>query len=105
MARPQITMVTVCKIWLPVETALMSAAVPKFPTTCRSTAPYMAWRNKASSTGRANLVSAGRIAPWVKLSFRSIVRNSFQPSSRPKVAVFSPVFSLPGWLPALEKAG
>ena len=42
MARPVMTTVTVCTTWLPVETAEMSAAAPNFPTTCRSTAPYMA---------------------------------------------------------------
>ena len=31
-----------CMIWPPVDTAEMSTAVPKRPTTCKSTAPYMA---------------------------------------------------------------
>ena len=100
MARPQITMVMVCRIWLPVETALMSAAVPKFPTTCRSTAPYIACRKSASSTGRANLVSAGRMAPWVKSSFRSMLSHSLSPPPSRRRS-----FSSFRRSPALEKAG
>ena len=67
IARPVMTMVTVCMIWLPVETAEMSAAVPNLPTTCRSTAPYMACSSKASSTGRANFSRVDRIGPRVKV--------------------------------------
>ena len=66
MARPVMTTVTVRITWLPVETAEMSAAAPNFPTTCKSTAPYMAWSSSASSTGRAKRSSVGRIVPWVK---------------------------------------
>ena len=73
MARPVMTTVTVCTTWLPVETAEMSAAAPNFPTTCRSTAPYMAWSNSASSTGRAKRSRDDKIGPCVKSCSRSIV--------------------------------
>ena len=76
MARPVMTTVTVCTTWLPVETAEMSAAAPNFPTTCRSTAPYMAWSNSASSTGRAKRSRDGKIGPLVKSCSRSIVTSS-----------------------------
>lgn len=56
----------VCMIWEPVETPEISAASPNFPTTIRSTAPYMACRNRASSTGSANRRSSCRILPCVK---------------------------------------
>ena len=76
MARPVMTMVMVCMIWLPVDTAEMSAAVPNFPTTCRSTAPYIAWSSSASSTGRAKRSRDGKIGPLVKSCSRSIVTSS-----------------------------
>ena len=83
MARPVMTMVTVCMIWLPVETAEMSAAVPNLPTTCRSTAPYMACSSRASSTGRANFSRVDRIGPRVKVCSVSICPSS-TPGGREK---------------------
>ena len=75
MARPVMTIVTVCMIWLPVDTAEMSAAVPNFPTTCRSTAPYMACSSRASRTGSANFSRADRIGPCVNDFCVSIVSS------------------------------
>ena len=66
MARLLTRKVIVCMIWLPVETADTSAAVPNWPTTSRSTAPYMACRQSASSTGIVNLSRGARILPCVK---------------------------------------
>ena len=51
MDRPVIPPMTICMVWLPVDTAEMSAVVPNRPTAHRSTAPYRAWRISASSTG------------------------------------------------------
>ena len=76
MARPVLTTVTVRITWLPVETAEMSAAVPNFPTTCRSTAPYIAWSSKASSTGKAKRSTAVKMGPLVKSCSRSIIFSS-----------------------------
>ena len=76
MASPVISDVTVCMSWLPVETADTSVGAPNCPTTIRSTAPYMAWRNRAASTGRANLKSLERILPSVKSAVFSIVSSS-----------------------------
>ena len=76
MASPVISDVTVCMIWLPVETADTSVGAPNCPTTIRSTAPYMACRNRAASTGRANLKSLERILPSVKSAVFSIVSSS-----------------------------
>ena len=72
MASPLITMVMVCITWLPVDTADTSAATPNWPTTSRSTAPYMVWRKIASSTGRAKRSSGPNTGPWVKYPFFSI---------------------------------
>ena len=66
------TMVTACMSWLPVETAEISAAVPNFPTACRSTAPYMVCSSSASSTGNANSSRLERIGPRVKSCLFSI---------------------------------
>ena len=61
-----IRLVSVSTICDPVETAETSAFVPNCPTTSRSTAPYIACKNIANSTGSMNLRSFGSIAPLVK---------------------------------------
>ena len=57
MVREVMTKVTRLMILLPVATADMPASVPNWPTTRRSTAPYMAWRIKAPRMGTMNLIS------------------------------------------------
>lgn len=64
---PVTSEVTVCITWLPVDTADTSAGWPNWPTTIRSTAPYMACRNSASSTGSVKRSNGDRIGPWIKL--------------------------------------
>ncbi len=97
MARPVMTMVTVCMIWLPVETAEISAAVPNFPTTCRSTAPYMACSSRASSTGRANFSRVDRIGPRVKLCSVVSINSSqtLEGSKKSRIRVRAPPASYP----------
>ena len=53
----------------PVETPDTSAFVQNLPTTSRSTAPYVACRNMANSTGSMKRMSFGRIASLVKSLF------------------------------------
>ena len=69
IANPVIMTVMDCMIWLPVETADTSAAVPNWPTTSRSTAPYIACKKSANSTGKAKRISGDKIFPSVKLWF------------------------------------
>ena len=47
------TIVTMLKSWLPEATPDCSPVPANWPTMMRSAAPYMAWRNSASSTGNA----------------------------------------------------
>ena len=72
MAKLETRLVSVIMICDPVETAETSAALPNRPTTSRSTAPYIACRNSAASTGSANRTSGDSILPsvkfWVRLS-------------------------------------
>ncbi len=96
IAKPVIMFVIVCVICDPVETPETSDASAKCPTTIRSTAPYIACRNIAASTGSMNASSGLMIEPSVKLpvllfcsalisvfpmilSFR-VNRKNFQPS-------------------------
>ena len=51
---------------LPVDTPEIPAVVPNQPTTRISTAPYMAWRIKAPSTGTINFNIFFKIFPRVK---------------------------------------
>lgn len=56
VTRPMITTVSVSMIWLPVDTADTNASAqspPNCPTIIRSTAPYMACKNRANKTGNA----------------------------------------------------
>lgn len=74
------TLVTVCMICPPVDTADTSAAWPKVPTTQRSTAPYMDWRHSASSTGSVKRRRGSRMPPSVKFrpSFMGPTVSSFK---------------------------
>ena len=65
-------LVIVIIIWDPVETADTSAELANFPTIRRSTAPYIACRNKARRTGPANFRSGPTILPLVKSILSSI---------------------------------
>ena len=53
-------------IWEPVATADTSAEVVNCPTMSRSTAPYIACRNSAASTGSENRISGAAMGPVVK---------------------------------------
>ena len=75
MLSPAMRPVTVMVIWLPVETALTSAAVAYCPTTHTSTAPYIACITSESSTGPVKASSALSMLPWVKLYSRAIVSS------------------------------
>ena len=66
VVRPTSSEVTSCMAWLPVETAEISAVPANLPTTIRSTAPYIACRNSASSTGPAKRSRDGRMLPFRK---------------------------------------
>ncbi len=77
MARELIRFVRVIMIWEPVETAETSAALANFPTIIRSTAPYMACRNRAKRTGPTNRRSGPAIAPLVKSICFFIIHSFF----------------------------
>ena len=66
MDSPATTMVIRLNSWLPVATPDCSAVPAKRPTIRRSAAPYMACRNRASSTGTAKVKRDFRIFPWVR---------------------------------------
>ena len=70
---------SVIMIWDPVTTAETSSLVANFPTTNRSTAPYIACKNNANITGMANRISGPIIFPSVKLTWSFI--TDFFPSS------------------------
>ena len=53
-------------IWLPVDTADTSAALPNLPTISKSTAPYIVCKNSAAKIGIMNLTSGEKIFPSVK---------------------------------------
>ena len=67
MAMLDTILVMVIIICDPVDTADTSSAPANLPTTSRSTAPYNACKNRASSTGSTNRSSGPRILPSVKL--------------------------------------
>ena len=77
MAKLLIKFVRVIIIWEPVDTAETSADVANFPTIKRSTAPYIACKNRANRTGSANKISGPTIFPSVKVVFFSIASFLF----------------------------
>ena len=66
MVRPVMTMVMRFSSWLPVATPDCSLVPANCPTMIRSAAPYMACRNRASSTGTAKESREGRMGPAVR---------------------------------------
>ena len=60
------TIVTMLNSWLPEATPDCSPVPANWPTMMRSAAPYMAWRNSASSTGNAKEIKDFKMLPWVK---------------------------------------
>ena len=75
MQRLLMRLVIVVIICEPVETAETSAEPANLPTTRRSTAPYIACKNRAIRTGPANFKRGATIFPSVK----SIVFSIFIP--------------------------
>ena len=69
MAKLTMTLVMVCRTWDPVDTPEISAAVAKRPTTNKSTAPYMACKNRSRMTGNININKGFTIGPVVKEFF------------------------------------
>ena len=61
-------------IWEPVATADTSAEVVNCPTMRRSTAPYIACRNSAASTGSENRISGAAMGPVVKSPYCCFLR-------------------------------
>lgn len=72
MAKLLTRFVSVIMICEPVDTAETSADAANLPTINRSTAPYIACKNRANSTGSANKINGCKILPWVKVVFFSI---------------------------------
>ena len=77
MRRAVTTKVKTFSMVLPVETPEMPASVPNWPTTRRSTAPYMAWSTRAPSTGNIKPTSFLNILPVVRSFAESIFIVTF----------------------------
>lgn len=67
MAKLLTRLVSVIIICEPVDTADTSAGEANLPTMSRSTAPYIACKNRANSTGSAKTISGCKILPWTKV--------------------------------------
>lgn len=67
MAKLLTRLVSVIMICEPVDTADTSAGEANLPTMSRSTAPYIACKNRVNSTGSAKTISGCKILPWTKV--------------------------------------
>ena len=79
IVRPKMIIIGRFIIVLPVETAdTLPASPANWPTTIRSTAPYIACKNSASMIGTVNRISGLRIGPSVKAFLCSVVSTGSQ---------------------------
>ena len=92
MAKLLTRFVSVIMICEPVDTAETSADVANLPTINRSTAPYMACKNRANSTGSANKINGCKITLG-KVVFFSIF----------SIFVRQPVFTTGSYCKKLDK--